>query len=615
MCGISGFVTVGQPHDVEELRDAHALLRHRGPDDEGYVCRTADGMIPLRGDGSAEEFGQLTHVSEVSRTDLFLGHYRLSIIDPTPGGHQPMSDETGRYHLVYNGEIFNYIELRATLEQSGHVFQTDSDTEVVLRALIAWRGGAFTRFNGMWALAFWDDATRTLLLSRDRFGIKPLFYSVTQDTIYFASEVKALRRVLGRGTLNASAATRYLERCLLNDQADTFWSDIQELRPAHSLCWQSGSVTAQAYWSLVVRTDFSDEQDAADAFGALFEDSLRLRMRSDVSVGALLSGGLDSSLIVSTLHKLGLMREGLFEVFSAVFSEEEFSERRHVETLVDELGLMAHYVTPSPDMLESDLDNLLHYHDQPFRSLAVYSQYLLYRTVAQESDVKVLLNGQGADELFAGYTRHYAVLLGELLARGRFKGYWREARLFSNSRGVPLRVLLRQSLGHARRALSTEEYLNAQLESEVTGSALREYLAYEDRNSMSASVESRVPFLDYRIVELAFSMPSSLKIRDFTSKRVERAYARGIVPASIVNRSDKMGFVSPQELWQRESVKPLIESGRRDLAVWVESGFLAGRRELVERMDGYLSDPTSADWAFAWRASCLAAWLRFNGLS
>jgi len=615
MCGICGFVSDTTEITTSEFYSALRAVSHRGPDDEGLVAISASGPASLAGDATAPDVPGVAGLDAVRASNVILGHRRLSILDLTPGGHQPFADASGRYQLVYNGEVFNYIEIRRELESLGHAFRTTCDTEVVLHALMQWGTDAFNRFNGMWALGLWDNRDRSLLLSRDRFGIKPLYYSARSSTLRFASEPGALRALLGPGELDAGSAIRYLDSCLLNDTEATFWTDVSELAPGTWALWEAGELKIARYWDFEPDPQLWSDEEAVERFAEIFEDSLRLRMRSDVPVGTLLSGGLDSSLIVATLHHLGLLGDGMFDAFSAVFDEEEYSERRYVELLTERLPLKPHWVTPNPLKIEEDLEAVFRHVGQPFRSLAVYSQHLLYRAVRERSAVEVLLNGQGADEVFGGYDRHYYALFGELFSRGRWGRMLREMRMYADARDRELPRVLRQSLGHMRRALRQPDYLTSTLFSDVTRTPLREYLTYEDRNSMAASLESRVPFLDYRLVEFAFRMDASQKISGFENKRVERTYARRRLPAAITERTDKMGFVSPQDEWQRAYLKPAILAARGSLLEWTSSGFATGRTDMVDRFDAYFAAPSGGDWPFAWRVYCLDRWLRFVGLA
>jgi asparagine synthase (glutamine-hydrolysing) len=311
---------------------------------------------------------------------------------------------------------------------------------------------------------------------------------------------------------------------------------------------------------------------------------------------------------------MGLLGRGTFASFSAVSDDERYSESKYVELLTGRLPLEKHLVRIGVEDVETQLGQLLDCTEVPFRSLSVIAQHLLYAKVRGETDVKVLLNGQGGDELFGGYSNHYFLLLGILLRRGRIDRLLREGLALSRNRGLGIRPILRISYHQARRADAGWSYFNEQTALEVAEASLREYLAYDDRNSMAHSVEARVPFLDYRIVEFAFSLHPDLKIRDFLNKRVVRRWAEGRLPEAILARRDKMGFTTPQELWQMRGPlrEALVEEGSRIRSHRFQ-GLVADPDVAISRYEAYL-DNGGSDWAFAWRTFSLSRWMARVGL-
>lgn len=613
MCGITGFFARTET-TTRGYYDAHLALRHRGPDDEGFAA-IVDGRIePTRGDDSVGDFSNLRHVREVSATRLMLGHRRLAIIDLTACGHEPFADATGDFQLLYNGELFNYLELREELRALGHHFRTDSDTEVVLEAFIEWGVECFRRFNGMWGVVIYDRRRDELVLARDRFGIKPMYWSDVGGVLYFGSELKFFESLLGDALiLDQDAVRGYVERALLNSGTYTFWSQVRELRPAHWMrVTRAGDRHEGRFWDFEPHPVARTEAEAVEEFGRLFDDSLRLRMRSDVEVGTLLSGGLDSTLVVAELARLGFIDDGNFKTFSADFPEKQFSERSYIEETLRQVPVTPYFVEPQASEVVGDLDTLLKVVEEPFRSLSVYSQYLLYRTVKTQSGVTVLLNGQGADELFGGYVYHYYFRMAEMARRLQLGELAATYRGFRADRGIDARTVLWTTLKRFVKSLGTPDYFNRGTFPEITTTSLREYLRYDDRTSMSWSLESRVPFLDYRLVEFAFTLSSDMKIDRSTNKRVEREFARGIVPDSVVNRRDKMGFVSPQELWQRAQLAPALEQSAGVVAEICASGMLADGAAEQRRYTEYLAG-RSEQWDRAWRLFCLARWLTMHG--
>lgn len=631
MCGITGvFRRDGIP--LDRYAAAHATLRHRGPDDEGFVGGSRQG--PARRFSGEHTRGRwaadppLESASEPLRWAI--GHHRLSIIDLSEAGHQPMTVAEGRHWLSYNGEIYNYVELRSELERDGVVFQTATDTEVVLQAYRQWGEGCFSRFNGMWALALFDCERQRLVLCRDRFGIKPLYYRHDHAGLVFASEAKALA-AFGETSINHQLAAEYLAYCHLDHREETLYQEVSQLLPGHYAVFDADAnrLTTHRYWSLEVdATPISgDIRDAAAQFEALFSSALDLRMRADVPVGSLLSGGLDSNAVVGNLSHRERFGDGGFHTFTADFKDPEFSERCYVEQTVERCpSLRPHFIYPDPDQLEHEIAGLLETQDFPFRSLAVYSQNLIYRHVREESDVVVLLNGQGADELFGGYTNHYRARLASDLMHGRIRGAFGLARWLSKHRGLSLPRLMIGAARHAVRAfvppaapgvVGNRHFSTAfraalprqhrdpfenLLRTNLCVTALPEYLRYEDRNSMAHSLESRLPFLDYRLVEWAFTLPHEFKLHRGENKRVVREAVRPYVPAPIVDRRDKMGFVSPQERWQHDQLKGWLDRAVAD----IEVPFL-DKNQLLYKYRTYQREGCG-DWAFWWRIACLHHW-------
>ncbi len=611
MCGLIGFFSPRSAFSVAGASLASKAIRHRGPDDEGFFLQSESVAIELRGDDTIQELMDLPHIESVQSGNLLLGHRRLSIIDLSKMGHQPLVLDKGQYVIVFNGEIYNYPELRLELQRLGHRFVSEGDTEVALRAWIQWGGDAFTKFNGMWAIAIWDQSKRNLILCRDRLGVKPLYITKQKGGLYFASEIKAL---LSWAELsfnpNQTSINKYLEKSILNSGRETFWQEIEELKPGTWMEFSGdGRVTVEEYWNITPQECDYKEGEAEERFASLFEDSLRLRMRSDVEVGTLLSGGLDSNTIVGSLFENELVKAKKFRSFSAIFSESEFSEERYIDDVVNRYPLICHKIRPNPAELQEEFDSLLNAIEEPFRSLSVYSQFKIYQHIRSQTGVKVVLNGQGADELFGGYSVHYYYLFTELIARGKFKNFLDEMTLYRAGRNVSLVQITIGLLAALKNTSLGRKNLNAMLLDEVRYSPLCEYLRYDDRTSMSAGIEARAPFMDYRLVEFAFTLPSRYKIRQFRNKVIERNYASSFVSADIVNRRDKMGFVSPQETWQRGVFKPWFDlsfdrmrqhdrffSGAKAHTVYKE--YQQGGRQ---------------GWEKIWRYFCLYQWLKRYG--
>jgi asparagine synthase (glutamine-hydrolysing) len=343
--------------DAKKFYDAHLLLKHRGPDDEGFVIESGGVFQACKGDDTMEYFQNLPHIRNFEMGCLALAHRRLAIIDLTHRAHQPLSDEKREYWIVYNGEVYNFAELKKELEGEGFIFSSNSDTEVVLKVYMHWGIDGFKKFIGMWAFAIYDKKQNRIVLSRDRFGMKPLFYSFQNGVLYFASEIKFIKAFArAECTLNNIAVTAYLKDFSVNYSEETFWNEIKILEPGKTLVFQNSSLHIQSYWDYEPKTNARcAEGEALERFAYLFEDSLKLCMVADVKVGGLLSGGLDSSTIVGALHKLGLVRPGDFHSFSAVFAkehEQEFSEKKYIEEMARMHNFTAHFVYPQAEKAE-----------------------------------------------------------------------------------------------------------------------------------------------------------------------------------------------------------------------------------------------------------------------
>jgi asparagine synthase (glutamine-hydrolysing) len=616
---------------IRSLIHSHKLLSHRGRDDEGFYVLDDSGGHVLCGADTVSEMGHLPRVENFEWAHAALGHRRLSIIDLSVNGHQPMRSASGRYVIVYNGEIYNYLELRKELALRGHRFETESDTEVLLACLEEWGIDCQTKLNGMWAFAVIDEQESRLLLARDRLGIKPMYYTIVSGTLHFASEAKALLPLLPAVKMNEQRVVEYLVSNYIDHHEQTVFEGIHQLMPGHYAIWAEKELKIRRYWDLPQVRSSESLGEATDSLAELLASAVDLRLRSDVPVGTLLSGGLDSTTIaclISRRRQPDRASAG-YDAFSAVFEEESFSEKKYIEDTIDQTKLPIHWIFPRADMVESELRDLLYYQDFPFRSLSTFSQWIIMREI-EKTPIKVLLNGQGSDEIFAGYTQHYYALAVQYFGRFELRNGWQLLSFLRTQRGVAPRTIARNLaanvqmalLNGRRSVLSSPDYLNQRYKADVIlpaadglldrrlaqnlmVTALPEYLRYEDRNSMAYTLESRLPFLDYRLVEWAMTLPADYKISTGSSKHVLREAARPLIPASVADRQDKMGFVSPQEVWQRNALRPLLDDAfKEDLQSYFP--FLNAKR-VRERYQRY-QEKSENDWAWVWRVACLYWW-------
>ena len=555
MCGLVATISFdGRPAEPGVLQRASDSLAHRGPDDSGLSTYGPVGF----------------------------GFRRLAILDLSPAGHQPMETPDGRLAIVFNGEIYNYIELKRELEQLGRSFRSGSDTEVLLQAYDQWGTDCVTRFNGMWAFVIYDRARRRIFASRDRFGVKPLYRWTDGKRMVLASEIKAIVATdWYRPAVNWMVASRFLCRGHLDEDTQTFYKDVDQLAAGSTLeVGLDGQFRERRFWSTAASAD-QIPPDPVARFRELFEDAVRLRMRSDVPVGVCLSGGIDSNAIISMMAKL---RDDSVPYPLQAFSyiPEEFSEATYIHESIDRTGATLNVLETSPERLWDLLPKALWHYDEPVHSPTALIGFELMR-LAKSRGVTVVLNGQGADEVNAGYHNYFRFHWADLMHQGRFVRAAAEITAYGRGQGKPVMPLLSQAFGEwmrieARRVVPrppqvetvanhpwlTEDVVRQAppFDTEQWSASLREtlvrsvehrplplYLRVEDRNSMAHSVEARLPFLDYRLVSLAFSLPSEWKLKAPWNKHLVRESMKGVIAEGVRTRLDKMGFPTPGRHW------------------------------------------------------------------
>jgi len=559
MCGLAMIMEFdGKAPDVAALERMSEAMVHRGPDDRGRFTYKAFG----------------------------LAFRRLAIIDISDAGRQPMHSGSGRFSIVFNGEIFNYIELRAELEKRGHTFTTNSDTEVLLDAYIEWKENCLSKLNGMWAFIIIDKHTGECFCARDRFGIKPLYYYLTRQRIVVASETGAIRAsALHSGALDTATVSAYLFRNELDTTNDTFYSEIKSLAPGtYMKIAANGETQHVRYWSLP--TERSCNVDAA-SIRDIFLDSVRLRLRSDVPVGVFLSGGLDSTSIICAAAREVGSGESL-RAYS--YMSERFDERQYIEATIRQTGATLIPLQVSDTDLWTQLLSMIRYQDAPVHTPSALIGYCLSR-LAKDDGVKVILNGQGADETFAGYNSYFRNYWQTLFASAKFSRMISELRQYGAYYDLDVLGLFKQVItkfakaqlnrarfyrlrasSHRQRLYEKSSFfsrelasclrvpeasyrhidLDRALERAIQSEPLPLYLRIEDRNSMANSIEVRVPFLDHRLVTAIMSIWSGIKIDGVLAKAIQRRAMAGVIPEVVRTRVDKMGFPTPDALWIRQ---------------------------------------------------------------
>jgi len=599
MCGIVGIYSFKKNVQLERIKNMTASLRHRGPDDEGFLAVNSElsKVYPLTGSDSKV---QGPRIEDFDRpVNLLLGHRRLSIIDLSPAGHQPMCNEDGSSWIVYNGEIYNYLEIRKELENLGHRLKSQTDTEVVLHAYEEWGTDCLRRFNGMWAFAVVDLKSNKIFCARDRAGVKPFYYFYDGKRFCFASEIKALIEIDGFSIEpNEQILADYLFSGLLDHTEETFFKDIYQLKPGEYLLIESNRLTVRPYWEIEPgEVRFSREDDYAEQFFELLRDSIRLRLRSDVPIGSCLSGGLDSSTIVCLANRLMFDAHAIDprlvgesqKTFSSCFENHVYDERKYIELVIKQTNAEKNYVFPKGESLCKDLPRLVWHQDEPFGSTSIYAQWEVMK-LAKERGVTVLLDGQGGDELLAGYLPSFYYLFIKMLKRGdlgslmkEIKGFQKnykniriplKKRIFTGMVSNWINSMFWKTMGKTfewaeegfrkkffrsfPRPMKFNDALDDYLYHNFRSMTLPGLLHYEDRNSMAFSLEARLPFLDYRLVEFVFGLPMSQKIKEGKTKVVLRNAMKNILPEEVRDRKDKMGFVTPEDIWFRTVLKNQI---------------------------------------------------------
>lgn len=587
------------------------LLRHRGPDSEGYVAFNNDIVATYGGTEtpntvyvSSFSFSPKQSIAQFdsSKVSLVLGHRLLAIQDLSPAGHQPTCYQD-RYWIAFNGEVYNFIELRNELQQLGHCFKSNGDTEVILAAYAEWGVACLQRFNGMWGFAILDSQTKSLFLARDRFGVKPLYYWIAPDSsLAFSSEIKAFTAMSGwSATGNATRIHDFVMWRLQDHTDETMFDGVYQLAPGHYSLFQLDDLFASnlkpgkritaTQWYRLQPLPFEGSFEASTLqLQRLLTDSVALRLRADVPVGSCLSGGLDSSSIVCIASNLLTQSNAqhLQNVFSACAYESQFDERKFMDMIVEQTKVTPHFTYPSANQLLERLDEVSWYQDEPFGSTSVFAQWCVFE-LATQAGVKVMLDGQGADELFAGYHGYFGVYLAVLLQELRFKKFLKEwtamhrlhayshfnllmrtifnltpnlvsplANIFNVDErstrwfNLPTQASQNESRGrqYSPKKMNTVEEMSF---AQMTATTLPCLLHWEDRSSMAHSIEARVPFLDYRLVEFVLGLPTHFKLEKAITKKVLRETMRGVLPEAIRARYDKMGFVTPEEIWIKKT--------------------------------------------------------------
>lgn len=547
MCGICGIINFNK-EPVEEvlIRKMMQKIKHRGPDDEGLFIDQNYGF----------------------------GFVRLSILDLSPLGHQPMFDQNNRFMIIHNGEIYNYIEIREELKKKSYTFRSNTDTELILYSYIEWGEDCLNKFNGMWAFVIFDKIKREVFASRDRFGVKPFYYFKDNNRLIFASEIKSILPLVNRDA-NNKIIYDYLLFNRTDHTEETFFKGIKKLQHGHYFKIKEGKIVFIKWYNLSVK--INNKYLSPEDYRKLFNDSLKLRLRADVPIGVSLSGGIDSSSIVTSLIKdFGLID---LNTFSAIYGKDEPTDE---SDFIDEFKKSVknmHFTNPSAESFFNDFEDFIDAHNEPVPDIGPYAQYKVMELASKY--VTVTLDGQGADEQLAGYHNFFSIYYLELLRKLKVLTFIKENIQYLKKHK---KLIVYNYLAYYILPIGFQNRINSGLfpsvsiefieENKLTSNIsknlykpkslneslfqhleykLEHLLRWEDLNAMHFSIESRVPFLDYRLVEATLSTPSSQKIYQGETKYLLREALKDILPIKITNRKDKKGFSNPRDKWFRSA--------------------------------------------------------------
>lgn len=612
MCGISGIISMNESKTIyDEIKKMNDSIIHRGPDGCGY------------------HFG----------SNFALAHRRLSIIDLSESGHQPMNFDD-KYTIVFNGEIYNYKELKSQLTQ--YTFTSHTDTEVILASYDKWGMECVHHFNGMWSFAIYDKSKNIIFCSRDRFGIKPFYYTATDNYFAFGSEIKQFTTLEGWKSIgNKSRILDFLMFEMFDHTDETLFKDVYQLRGGQNLIYklENHKYTVQEYYSLSEKKSnlFNFEKSSSEFYN-IFNDSIHMHLNSDVKVGSCLSGGLDSSSIVCVANKLLRKNNTDFkqETVSSCFHNSKYDEQEYIDEVVKYTQVKSNKIFPRFDELFDLLDKITWHQDEPFGSTSIFAQWSVFQK-AKDEGIIVMLDGQGADEQLAGYPNFYGVYMSELIRKWKFARLHEELSRQKNKINIiksSIKYLIPNSI---KAFIKTKfradvfewinidhnyykEYLNnlygdkiKTLQdyslNQIKYSSLPKLLHYEDRNSMAHSIEARVPFLDHKLVEFVYNLPSCYKINEGVTKYILRNAMKDILPHKVNDRRDKMGFVTPEEIWIKEN-KDIFKKEIENTCDLLKG--ILYKDKLLNWYDKLIDSNDKIDFT-VWRLVSLGRWIKiFN---
>lgn len=640
MCGFSAFYAK-ESFDVAYIKKMNDLIHHRGPDGEGYfITDTNNSSAFVHGDRKhLSKNNQARVISDLVEDKLqvhaALGHRRLSIVDLSGAGTQPMIKGNNEYAIIFNGEIYNYLDIKTELIDAGFEFSSTSDTEVLLNAYLHWGKSVLSKLNGMFSFQIYNVQSKVLFCARDRFGVKPFYYWLQNDQLALASEIKQFTCLPHwKSVLNEARAFDFLKYGQTEHTNQTLFKGVYQLQPGHyfevslneeikvkPICWYN---LAEAKLKSKKKQNL---KGAKNTFKKLFSKSVELRLHADVPVGTGLSGGLDSSSIACEIHQLldRAQNTGLQKTFTACTKVEKYSERNYVDDVLNEIAAQPHFVESEPPRDISEIHKIIWHQDEPFGTTSILAEWNVFK-LARKHGVKVTLDGHGADESLAGYHKFFFIYLSELLCKGNFYRFVKEAFALKRHHGYSLGKVIKSVVYFFKKSqkekiskddwfipnidetrhISTTLKLCEESIQQFSSSSVPMQLHWCDRDSMAHSVESRAPFLDVNLVEFILACPSEYKIKDGISKYILRESLRELLPINIYKRIGKIGFATPEEEWITRDNQQFFLDLLNDAEVLTkgiikEDAYIKAR-EIINRDSTYNG--------FAWRLICFANWLK-----
>jgi asparagine synthase (glutamine-hydrolysing) len=633
MCGFSALYSK-KGFTVSEIKKMNDLIFHRGPDGEGYFLTEKDSKRYYFSD--VDELGKLT--GENKSFSAAIGHRRLSIVDLSINGSQPMISEDGHNVIAFNGEIYNYLELKAELVDAGYSFHSTSDTEVLLNAYLHWGKDVLHKLNGMFAFQIYNVKENSLFAARDRFGVKPFYYWQKNDQLALASEIKQFTCLPAwKSLLNAERAYDFLKFGQTEHTNETMFEGVYQLQPG---CYFEVNLNDDiainpVRWYQLNKSNRKQKNstsftDAKVKFKELFAKAVDIRLHADVPVGTGLSGGLDSSSIACEINALlkKSINSGLQKTFTACTDVKKYNEKNYVDDVLSEIDAESHFIYPEPPQDIASIDKVIWHQDEPFGTTSILAEWSVYK-LAKEHCVKVTLDGHGADESLAGYHKFFFVYLAELLAKGNVYRFTKELKALKRHHGYSTIRILKSVAYYYKNSKKAEtikdswfipsinkvKLLPSKLKlideslDQFSYSSVPMQLHWCDRDSMAHSVESRAPFLDVNLVEFIVSNPSEYKIKNGISKFILRESLQKLLPKNIYERIGKIGFATPEEEWLTSDSKHfflslLVDAEKLTKGILTADAFKTAKQIINQEV------PYNG---FAWRIICFANWMKiFN---